>query len=84
MKTYSVRSLDELAEVFEMFAKNVENSPLQTTKRTKELVAMEAATWRNAAEVIRDTILEANPLPIIELNEASKKSLARALKGNVN
>lgn len=57
--TYTAKSLEEIAEMFEQFSANVRNSPLQNTKRVKELLDREAYVWAEAARILRETKLTA-------------------------
>lgn len=58
--TWKVSSLEELAKIFEQYAANEDTkqrSYLKTKKEIQEAKAI-AATWRDAAGILRDTVIE--------------------------
>jgi len=58
MISYYAKSLEDIAEMFDTFAENVKNSPLQNTNAKIAACAREAYVWKHAAQILRDTKLE--------------------------
>ena len=67
MKTYTVRSLDDLAAYFDKLADDEgQVASRQSTKRDQRIGHARAGTWRSAAAMLRDTKIDPN-LPDVKL-----------------
>lgn len=58
--TWKVANLEELAKMFEQFADNEDHKVkryLKTVKEKKE-AEVKAFIWRDAAKILRDTVIE--------------------------
>lgn len=58
--TYTAKSLEDIAQAFDLFAWQATafSDRLHKTKRDKLLAERESATWKRAAQRLRETTLE--------------------------